>query len=169
MIEGRVAITVRKAKAADAEHLVGIFRDAWLNAYTGIIPTLHLSRLVQRRDKAWWRASIRTERHFLVLEVAGRIVGYATCGIARSVQRPCGEIYELYVTPVYQGLGLGQHLFEACRHRLDLDSLDGLVVWALADNQEAGDFYWRRGGRPVGSTTEKFSGKVLEKIAYSWG
>ena len=62
-----------------------------------------------------------------------------------------GEIYELYLDPIYQGLGLGEHLFEGCRHALDMRKLNGLIVWALLDNTAACDFYWRRGGRPIAS------------------
>ena len=74
----------------------------------------------------------------------------ATRRIGSSRQRGPyqGEIYELYLDPIYQGLGLGEHLFEGCRHTLDMRKLNGLIVWALLDNTAACDFYWRRGGRP---------------------
>ncbi|MFN0219824.1 MAG: N-acetyltransferase family protein [Hyphomicrobium sp.] len=163
-----VGIGVRYARPADAPALVEVFRESWRHAYGGIIPALHLARMISRRDLAWWRASIQSEPHFLVLEVGGRIAGYATCGAVRSARRPGGEIYELYLTPVHQGLGLGQHLFEACRQRLDADAFQGLIVWALADNEAAKDFYRRCGGRPVAKSCEKYSGKKLEKIAFGW-
>ena len=79
------------------------------------------------------------------------VAGYATVGPARVRGEYEGEIYELYVTPTYQGLGFGERLFEACRYHLDARQLSGLIVWALADNMAATDFYWRRGGRPVGA------------------
>jgi ribosomal protein S18 acetylase RimI-like enzyme len=99
---------------------------------------------------------------------SGQIVGYATCGPARGKKAKHGEIYELYVAPLYQGMGLGEHLFEACRHQLDIDQLEGMIVWALEDNISAQDFYWRRGGRPKGKSRESFSGKTLAKVAYGW-
>ncbi len=166
--EGRVAVSVRKATSADAVGLMDVFRAAWQFAYCGMIPALHLAGLIARRDPAWWRNAIRTERHLLVLEVAGKIVGYATCGKSRSPKANCGEIFELYLDPVYQGMGLGEHLFEACRDRLDRDRLNGLVVWALTENVQAREFYWHRGGRPFARAKERFSDKVLEKIAYDW-
>ena len=48
-----------------------------------------------------------------------------------------------YLDPVHQGLGLGEHLFEGCRHALDMRKLNGLIIWALLDNTQACDFYWR--------------------------
>ena len=85
-----------------------------------------------------------------------------------SAGRYQGEIYELYLDPIYQGLGLGEHLFEGCRHALDMRKLNGLIVWALLDNTAACDFYWRRGGRPITSTFTKIGGERLEKVAFAW-
>ena len=79
-----------------------------------------------------------------------------------------GEIYELYLDPIYQGLGLGEHLFEGCRHTLDMRKLNGLIVWALLDNTPACDFYWRRGGRPVASAFTRIGRAKLEKVAFTW-
>ena len=41
-------------------------------------------------------------------------------------------------------------------------------MWALADNATASDFYWRRGGRPVGSRFERFGRTKLKKVAFAW-
>lgn len=165
---GHVGIGVRNARAEDAQALVDVFRESWRHAYCGVIPAMHLVRMISRRDIAWWRSAIRSEPHFLVLEVCGKIAGYATCGGIRSARRTGGEIYELYLTPVHQGIGLGEYLFEACRQRLDADGHDGLIVWSLSDNQGARDFYRRRGGVAVMKSREAFSGRQLQKIAYGW-
>jgi GNAT superfamily N-acetyltransferase len=168
MLSSRSAVIVRSAKAGDATRLAAVFRDSWKNAYTGIIPRVSLERMIGRRDSLWWRAQIRTGEPICVLEVAGKIGGYATSGISRSRGAYQGEIYELYLIPTFQGLGLGEHLFEACRYRLDQRRLKGLIVWALAENARAIDFYERRGGRPVARIHERFGGEKLEKIALGW-
>ncbi|HEU4380735.1 MAG TPA: GNAT family N-acetyltransferase, partial [Hyphomicrobiaceae bacterium] len=92
----------------------------------------------------------------------------ATLGASRQRGPYQGEIFELYLDPVHQGLGLGEHLFEGCRHALDMRKLNGLIVWALLDNTQACDFYWRRGGRPVTSAFAKIGGERLEKVAFAW-
>ena len=49
---------------------------------------------------------------FLVIEVAGVIAGYATLGLNRARSLPQeGEVYEIYLRPEYQGIGLGRILF----------------------------------------------------------
>jgi ribosomal protein S18 acetylase RimI-like enzyme len=147
-----------------------VFRDSWQLAYRGIIPHLHLETMIRRRGPEWWASAMRGGETLLVLEVAGTIAGYATCGPARGRgrMRNRGEIYELYLSPEHQGLGFGEHLFEACRHVLDMRRLDGLVVWALAENAAAIDFYWRRGGRPVAKSVDTIGGARLEKLGFTW-
>jgi ribosomal protein S18 acetylase RimI-like enzyme len=168
MLGSRSEIKIRKGKPADAKAVAEIFRLSWQQAYRGIIPHLHLEGMVKRRGADWWANVIRSGDSLLVLQHEREVVGYATLGVART-RGPCqGEIYEIYLTPIYQGLGLGEHLFEACRHGLDEKRLKGLLVWALADNTLAMDFYWRRGGRPIAQTLERIGGAKLEKIAFAW-
>lgn len=168
MLQSYAEIAVRRGKPDDASVLTEVFRDAWELAYRGIIPHLHLESIIRRRDKTWWKNAIAGGDGLLVLEVAGTVAGYATFGRSRLKTRHQGEIYELYLAPTHQGLGFGEHLFEGVRHALDLRKLNGLVVWALVDNSSAGDFYWRRGGRPIAKSTDRIGGARLEKVAYGW-
>ncbi len=43
--------------------------------------------------------------------------------------------------PEYQGVGLGTRLFLAARRELGRFGFDSVVVWALADNENACRFY----------------------------
>ncbi len=168
MLGWRSEVRVRTGKLADASALAEVFRSSWQGAYRGIIPHLHLENMIRRRGTQWWMSTLRSGETLLVLEVKGKIAGYATLGTARGKGAYRGEIYEIYLAPVYQGLGLGEHLFEACRNRLDERGLKGLVIWALTENTQATDFYWRRGGRPVAKIREQIGGAKLEKIAFAW-
>ena len=168
MIRSELKVVVRRAKASDSEALAKVFADSWRQAYRGIIPHNHLEALIRRRGVQSWKESVRTEGHLLVLEAAGVIAGYATCGAARHGGRRQGEIYELYLAPHYQGLGFGEYLFEGCRYQLDIRRLNGLIVWALTDNVIAADFYSHRGGRPVAHSTERFGSVSLAKTGYGF-
>lgn len=161
-------IKIRRAVPEDITDLEAIYRDSWRHAYTGIIPALHLDRMIRGRDARWWRTAMARSKDMLVVEAAGVVAGYATFGPSRGAAAYQGEIYELYLTPVYQGIGLGERLFEACRTALDNRQMRGLIVWALDDNDAATGFYWRRGGRPAGSVKEPFGRTKLSKIAFAW-
>ena len=95
--------------------------------------------------------------------------GYATYGRCRSGRTPFqGEIFELYLHPVYQGLGPGEKLFERTRQRLFDLRLKGLMVWALADNDSACSFYLSLGGKPIAEGAERFGDVSLRKVAFAW-
>lgn len=170
MLGSSSKLKIRKARVSDAKALADVFKNSWLDAYRGIIPHLHLDSLIRRRGAAWWAETLRAgdTDTVLVLEVAGKVAGYATLGRARLRGIGEGEIYELYLDPSHQGLGLGELLFEGCRATLDQRSLNGLVVWALSGNTLATGFYWRRGGRPVARMYDRMGGAKLEKVAYAW-
>ena len=168
MLGASLDVQVRRARISDAPALAGIFRDSWRSTYRGVIPHAHLEGMIRRRGTARWRSSIRAGEMALLLEYEGKNVGYATCGTARSRGAHKGEIYEIYLLADYQGLGFGEYLFEACRYRLDERRLKGLIVWALAENTGAINFYWQLGGRPLVSAYERIGGVRLEKIAFAW-
>jgi ribosomal protein S18 acetylase RimI-like enzyme len=164
MLSSSSQVRVRCGQLADAKSLADVFERSWRHAYIGILPRAHLDSLILRRGRRWWSSAIRNGDRILVLEVGGELCGYASCGPARRQGRYEGEIYEIYIVPEYQGLGFGELLFEACRHELDQRRLNGLIVWALADNVMAADFYWGRGGRPMLQAKDKIGELELKKI-----
>ena len=88
--------------------LADVHRAAWRYAYAGIIPGLTLERMIARRGPAWWSRMHGRGFRALVVDCDGTLAGYATLGrAARPGARTCGEIYELYLRPEYQGCGLG--------------------------------------------------------------
>ena len=112
MLGSRSDIKVRKGKLADAQSVAEAFRQSWTQAYRGVIPHTHLENMIRRRGADWWSNVIKSGDSLIVIEKAGAIAGYATLGFSRTRGPYQGEIYELYIAPVYQGLGLGEHLFE---------------------------------------------------------
>jgi ribosomal protein S18 acetylase RimI-like enzyme len=168
MLRSASQAIVRRARVEDAADLADVFKQAWLLAYTGMLPDEHLARMIAQRTPIWWSKAIANHDRILVLEVESSVVGYATYGPLRFRRSRGGEIYEIYLTPIYQGLGFGEVLFEGCRHELDQMQLPGLIVWALADNEQAQHFYWRRGGRPIAEAGERFGSRSLTKVAYRW-
>lgn len=164
-----LSIDIRRAEPADAEDIAEVHRQAWMGAYAGIIPYKALTRMVHRRGRAWWNHAIGRAATVLVVEIGGQIAGYATIGRNRARELPQqGEIYELYLRPEYQGVGLGTRLFAAARQKLADHGLKSMVVWALEDNAGAVAFYSGAGGRDVAEGVEVFDHQALKKIAFVW-
>ncbi len=163
-------IEVRRAETDDAEAITAVHDASWRLAYDGLIPAQELSRIVARRGPDWWSRAIRRGTAILVLEVGGVVCGYATFGANRARNlRQKGEVYEIYLLPEYQGIGLGTRLFLSARRELRRFGFDTMVVWALADNDLACRFYANAGGRQVARAHERFGGTSLQKIAFVWG
>lgn len=164
-----LSIDIRKAEPRDAAAIAEVHHEAWRGAYAGIIPHKALNAMISRRGREWWANAIRRAASVLVIEIGGVVAGYATMGRNRARElRQEGEIYELYLRPEYQGIGLGSRLFAAARQRLSDHGLHGLVVWALEENVNALSFYAGAGGRDVAEGVEVFDQKALKKVAFVW-
>ncbi|MCU0830025.1 MAG: GNAT family N-acetyltransferase [Rhizobiaceae bacterium] len=162
-------IAIRQADPRDAAAIADVHALSWRSAYCGIIPHKALTMMIARRGPDWWGRVIGRSGAVLVADVGGVIAGYVTYGRNRARQlTQQGEIYELYLLPEYQGIGLGTKLFDAARKALRAHDLRGLVVWALEDNALAGGFYEGLGGRDVAEGTETFDDKTLKKVAFVW-
>ena len=164
-----VTIDIRKAEPADAAEIADVHQQAWRGAYAGIIPHKTLTSMINRRGPDWWASAIRRSATVLIVEIGGAVAGYATIGRNRARElKQQGEIYELYMRPEYQGVGLGSRLFKAARRRLAEHGLKGLVVWALEENDGALAFYAGAGGRDIAEGVEVFEHKAMKKVAFVW-
>ncbi len=164
-----ITIETRRAHPEDACEIAQVHADSWRHAYSGMVPHAALSRMINRRDADWWATAIRRATVILVVEMADEIAGYATIGPNRVSTLPFeGEIYELYLKPEFQGVGLGSKLFLDARTELRQRGYKGVAVWVLSDNEPAIQFYKNAGGRAVASGSEHFDNKKLCKTAFAW-
>lgn len=164
-----ISIDVRRAEPYDARAIAEAHRAAWQAAYGGLIPHRPLREMLERRGETWWRKATRGPATLLVVDFAGEIAGYATLGLNRARSLPQeGEIYELYLKPEYQGLGLGHILFKECRRLLKSLGCNGLVVWCLEDSEHAERFFRSHGGTDIAEGMEDFGEQSLKKIGFVW-
>lgn len=164
-----LTIDIRPATTDDGNAIADVHAQAWQQTYAGIIPHASLLSMINRRDGQWWVRAIRRGTCVMVVEMAETVVGYVTYGLNRARSLPQdGEIYELYLRPQYQGIGLGKRMFDAARKDLHRHGCQGLVVWTLDENINANTFYANLGGKDVAEGHEVFSGKSIKKIAYTW-
>ena len=164
-----LSLDTRPAEVADAFGIAAIHDASWRQAYTGLIPHKSLDTMIRRRDPKWWARAIRNSTRVLVMESDSQLVGYATIGPNRvSALSQEGEVYELYLLPEYQGVGIGKNLFLAAREQLVRLGFKGCVVWVLEENDPAMQFYRNAGGIDIAEGTETFNGKTLNKVAFAW-
>lgn len=164
-----LSIEVRPAEPQDARGISEVHREAWLNAYSGLIPHKALTRMLERRGETWWRKATHGPATVMVVDVGDHIVGYATMGLNRARALPQeGEIYEIYLRPEYQGIGLGHALFKEARGLLKSLGCEGLVVWCLEDSANASQFFRSNGGVDAVEGIEDFDDAKLRKLGFIW-
>jgi len=159
---------VRPARLSDAAALADVYAASWREAYSGLIPSLVLERMIVRRSAPWWREAMQ-KRAVLVLEVGGAVAGYATFAPAPGRAHPgAAEIQEIYLAPEYQGIGLGIRLFSAALKRIASRGYPRVLVRALAENDRANAFYRRHGGRLVARSEERLGDRTLPCFWYEF-
>jgi len=164
-----LSIDVRPAEPQDAAGIAEAHRLSWQHAYAGLIPHGVLTKMIERRGETWWRKATRGPATVLVVEVAGTIAAYATVGLNRARVLPQeGEVYEIYVRPEYQGIGLGHMLFGEARRLLKSLGCSGMVVWCLEDSSHADQFFRSNGGIDAVEGMEDFGDVQLKKIGFIW-
>lgn len=162
-------VTIRNAKPNDADAISAVHDDSWREAYRGIIPGAELERIISKRGSQWWRRAIARGSNIQVLDTRSKLAGYVTFGRNRvPALRHKAELFEIYLLPEFQGLGYGRRLFRSAQLELARHGYASMIVWALADNQRAIDFYLNLGGRQLRVGNETFGDTVCQRIAFDF-
>ncbi|HTS84973.1 MAG TPA: GNAT family N-acetyltransferase [Usitatibacter sp.] len=164
-------VTVRLARAADAESIAHVQRESWRTSYAGILPLDVIASHAGTSDAIAWKRRVSRQppdAATWIAERSGRIVGFASCGPARDpVQGLDAEIYALYVLQDEQRRGVGRELVRACAKHFARRGLFGFYLWVLKANR-ARMFYAALGGEEVGEKVERLGRHDFAEIAYGW-
>ncbi|MGN6103403.1 MAG: GNAT family N-acetyltransferase [Devosia sp.] len=130
-------IVIRKAQPEEADRLGDIAYEAWER---GILPLLTEVPGMRHSEKRRLAIAVHeTLDRIIVAEVEGIAVGW--CSRARN--RP--YIPFLFVTPEYQGHGIGSALLRRMESMLELENESRVLLETPADNVRAVRFYERQG------------------------
>ena len=128
---------IRKASPEEADRLGDIAYEAWER---GILPLLTEAPGLRSNEKR--RLAVAAHEmleRIIVAEVEGIVVGW--CARARSR----AYIPFLFVTPEYQGHGIGSALLRRMESMLELNGEARVLLETPADNVRAVRFYQRQG------------------------
>lgn len=164
-------MVIRRAVAEDSHGIARVHISSWQDAYRGIVPQAHLDQLsVVDREKRWGEVLDRGDSETLVANAEGRIVGFVSYGKSRQegAERGEGEIYAIYVCSSHWSTGVGRSLWEAALTRLREGGFVRAIVWVLAANEKAIQFYERVGFTLCkgSETTVEIGGKTLPEVRY---
>lgn len=164
---------LRPAVLSDAHALAVIHVETWRAAYAGLIPDAVLAGLsIEAREQGWKNRLLRPDspdHHTFVAELDGRLVGFASIGPSRDVDRRVddGELYALYLDHTAWGRGIGRALFAHAIAHLRARGRNAVTLWVLTGNARARRFYEAAGMRADGGVKdEEVGGAALPHVRY---
>lgn len=135
---------LRPAVPADAMAVALVHVRAWQVAYRGLMPDDYLAGLrPEDRAQRYDFGSVDPARpRTLVAVEADTILGFATVSPARDPDAAGqGELCAIYVEPDCWGRGFGQALAASARDELYALGFRKAVLWVVAGNVRAEQFY----------------------------
>lgn len=161
---------IRPATVDDAEAIAVNHILSWQGMYKDFIPESILQELSIEERTQQWHDLISQNVKVLVVELAGKIVGFASiCTFRDDDDRSNGEISAIYLHPDYWRLGLGTKLCLAALAELSTLGYKTIYLWVLSDNHQAHKFYESLGFHATDKTKmEEFynGGALLEETLY---
>ena len=166
-----IIIKIRVATEADAEAMALVHIRSWQKAYEQYIPDSILSTLSVPERTQQWCELIKTGVTVLVLEMNSQVIGFASiCAFRDGGEGSlCGEISTMYLHPDYWRKGFGTKLCSAAMAELFNMGYKEVLLWVLADNNQARKFYENIGFQAQAKTKlEEFydGGSLLSEVLY---
>ena len=167
----QLVVSVRQARAEDADQVARVYIESWHDTYAGILPNRLLCAMTPRGQTARWRAAIRARgREAVLVAECGSygIVGMTSFGPARDGGLGFdGEVYTLYVDPGFYGRGSGRALMQGAFAALRKRGQSSCIVWAHAKNPVR-FFYEAIGGRLIAERTAQMMGDAVPENGFGW-
>jgi GNAT superfamily N-acetyltransferase len=155
-------VSVRPARAADAELVARVQLATWQAAYAGLLPPLDLP--VQQAAAIWLNAieaPPSPQHRVLVACEQDQVVGFAAC---EPVDEG-GELSALLVEPTWGRRGHGSRLLAACVDLWRSDEVPIAVTWVLEEDAVMTAFLESAGWAPDGVTRGLDTGeRVLTQL-----
>ncbi|WAC93268.1 GNAT family N-acetyltransferase [Mycobacterium sp. Aquia_213] len=164
-------VDVREATAADKLAVARVHVRSWQQGYRDLVAQDFLDGL-RPEDMATRYAfdgmDLRHGPYTLVAVDCDTIRGHTTIGPSRDDDAvDSGEIWSLYVDPVYWGSGVSDALLAAGCSRLNQAGHEEAFLWVLATNMRARRFYERHGWTTDGvQQTVVLGGASVQQVRY---
>ncbi|HDR6297215.1 TPA: GNAT family N-acetyltransferase [Bacillus cereus] len=165
-----MGIHIRRAIKDDIPGIAKVHVDSWKTTYKGIFADEFLENITyEQREKQWeniFQQEDKSQYRFVAETLDGIIIGFIDGGVERSGAYNCdGELYAIYLLQSYQGMKIGQQLFQALLSECINNDMQSLLVWVVTNNPSK-KFYEK-------FNPEKIDTKFLERVqveetAYCW-
>jgi GNAT superfamily N-acetyltransferase len=166
-------VSVRPARAGDADEIARIQVLAWRTGYERLVPREVLAALDAAAIAAEWRRAVTeppTARHRVMVALEGDwTVGFSAFGPAdpdeERVEPDTAAIQTLLVEPRWARRGHGSRLLNAAADLLREDGAQMVLVWVPEDDTRTRGFYESAGWEPDGAVRSlDVGGKLVREV-----
>ncbi|MDO8653440.1 MAG: GNAT family N-acetyltransferase [Undibacterium sp.] len=170
-------INLRRATVADAIAIAQLRIDSWHATYRGMIPDAYLDEMKLEDSIVHWRtilealASSATSERICVFvaESEGQMVGFASGMLLPEPKLGMNaELTAVYLRPEWQRSGIGRRMVQKVARTLQAQGSNSLLVWVIADNAIARNFYEELGGALLLEQKFSWDGSDLVEAGYGW-
>lgn len=165
-------VVIRRATVADAGVIAAVRIDSWRTTYRGIIPDDYLDGMKVEDSKAIWSrilAATSNAANVFVAEVDGEVLGFAAgMTLAEAKLGFDSELTAIYLEPSVQRAGIGRKLVARVAAALASAGANNMLVWVLADNRPARQFYEMLGAELLAEQPFSWDGLDLQEAGYGW-
>ncbi|GAC1445606.1 MAG: GNAT family N-acetyltransferase [Mycobacteriales bacterium] len=159
-------VSVRPARAQDAEHVAAVQLSTWRTAYGDFLPESSLAVPVAEAAALWLRAIELppTARHRLVVALDGaELVGLAASGPTEDEDVEAGELTTLLVEPRWGRRGHGSRLLAATVASWQEDETSLAITWVWERDTASRTFFTAAGWALDGATRGLDTGLRVER------
>jgi GNAT superfamily N-acetyltransferase len=165
-------VVIRRATVADAAVIAAVRIDSWRTTYRGIIPDDYLDGMKIEDSTAIWSrilSATSNAANVFVAEVDGEVLGFAAgMTLAEAKLGFDAELSAIYLEPSVQRAGIGRKLVAHVAAALASAGANNMLVWVLADNRPARQFYEMLGAELLVEQPFSWDGLDLQEAGYGW-
>jgi len=165
-------VEIRRASVADAEAIAQVRIDSWRASYRGIMPDAYLDGMKTEESTRLWTRVLSAGSDAactFVAEIDGELVGFAAgITLAEPKLEFDAELTALYILPSAQRAGIGRRLLTQVAATLAAAGAPDMLVWVLAQNAKAREFYAHLGAELLAEQAFKWDELDLIEVAYGW-
>jgi len=162
---------IRSAQEGDASGIAKVHVETWQSAYKGQVPEKVLNDLsIEQKSDKWAKtiAANDPKKSLLVAVSREKIVGFCIVSPSRDADMPdFGELSAIYVSPAFQGYGVGLSLMNEGLDFLRKSGYSKAMLWVLKTNAATINFYEKCGWRADGAEKEEAKDEcTLQEVRY---
>ncbi len=158
---------IRKNELKDQAQMARIKIDGWRCTYDQIIASKYLNSLDYEKQTERYIRSFSEYKDLVLVAVRGEeVLGYSCFNPEEATKKYDSELVSLYVKKSEANKGIGSSLLIETAKELLEQGKKNMIIWCLAENQHAIDFYHGLGGICVDTKKAKIGDEYYDEFGF---